>query len=169
MALLDDIRNHLAVMNPGQRARRGALLLREAAAEIERLRAITASESDRPQAIDPCDLHARESQRLQPDRTPDEPSTPSEGTRQSQGTSEPVAWLAFAADGSEDADVYMTPGEARHAADEWNWCIAPLYRSPTLTDAEREALEWAMQEAGGASLRAQTLLGLLERSQTVTQ
>jgi hypothetical protein len=27
-----------------------------------------ASESDRPHAIDPCDLHAQESQRLQPDR-----------------------------------------------------------------------------------------------------
>jgi hypothetical protein len=68
MALLDDIRSHLAVANEDQRKRRGAVLLREAAAEIERLRAITASESDRPQAIDPCDLHARESQRLQPDR-----------------------------------------------------------------------------------------------------
>ena len=36
--LIDDIRNHLAVMNPGQRERRGAVLLREAVAEIERLR-----------------------------------------------------------------------------------------------------------------------------------
>jgi hypothetical protein len=37
MALLDDIRNHVAVMNPGQRERRTAVLLREAAAEIESL------------------------------------------------------------------------------------------------------------------------------------
>jgi hypothetical protein len=36
--ILDDIRNHLAVMNVGQRERRTAVLLREAAAEIERLR-----------------------------------------------------------------------------------------------------------------------------------
>jgi hypothetical protein len=35
---LADIRNHLAVMNPGQRERRTAVLLREAAGEIERLR-----------------------------------------------------------------------------------------------------------------------------------
>ena len=31
---------------------------------------------------DPCELHAQESQRLQPDRTPAEPTTPGEGTRQ---------------------------------------------------------------------------------------
>jgi hypothetical protein len=35
--LLDDIRSHLAVANEDQRKRRGAVLLREAAAEIERL------------------------------------------------------------------------------------------------------------------------------------
>jgi hypothetical protein len=29
---------------------------------------------------DPCDLHAQESQRLQPDRTPETASTPDEGT-----------------------------------------------------------------------------------------
>jgi len=38
MALLDDIRSHLAVANEDQRKRRGAVLLREAAGEIERLR-----------------------------------------------------------------------------------------------------------------------------------
>jgi predicted DNA binding protein len=54
--LIDDIRNHLAVANEDQRKRRGAVLLREAAAEIERLRGVI------------CDLHAQESQRLQPDR-----------------------------------------------------------------------------------------------------
>jgi len=35
--LLDQIRNHLAVMNPGQRERLGAVLLREAAAHIASL------------------------------------------------------------------------------------------------------------------------------------
>lgn len=59
---------------------------------------------------------------------------------------DPVAWVAFATDGSESAAVYITQEEARAAADEWNWCIAPLYRSPTLTDAEREAIEWALDE-----------------------
>jgi hypothetical protein len=36
--LIDDIRNHLAVMNEDQRKRRTAVLLRDAAAEIERPR-----------------------------------------------------------------------------------------------------------------------------------
>jgi hypothetical protein len=71
MALLDDIRNHVAVMNPGQRERRTAVLLREAAAEIERLRSIGPSESDTPQAIE---------------RTPEPPSTPGEGTSQGERT-----------------------------------------------------------------------------------
>jgi hypothetical protein len=44
--------------------------------------AVMASETDRPQRIDACDLHARESQRLQPDRTPEPPSTPAERTTQ---------------------------------------------------------------------------------------
>jgi hypothetical protein len=34
----------------------------------------------------------------------------------------------------------------------------------TLTDEEREAIEWARMEAGGVSLRAATLRGLLERT-----
>jgi hypothetical protein len=34
---LDDIRNHLASLNPSQRKRLGAVLLREAAARIESL------------------------------------------------------------------------------------------------------------------------------------
>jgi len=73
--LLDDIRNHLAVMNPGQRERRTAVLLREAAAEPES-----------PQAIE---------------RTPDAASTPGEGTRQGECTltdaeREAVAWFAEA-------------------------------------------------------------------------
>jgi len=44
--------------------------------------AVMASETDSPQRIDACDLHARESQRLQPDRTPETASKPGEGTRQ---------------------------------------------------------------------------------------
>jgi hypothetical protein len=36
--LIDDIRNHLAVMNVGQRERRTAVLLREAADHIDSLR-----------------------------------------------------------------------------------------------------------------------------------
>ena len=79
-------------------------LFEAAAGEIERLRAIMASQTDSPQAVE---------------RTPEPPSTPGEGTRQ-------VA------------------------------C--------TLTDAEREAIGWAIAATAGVSLRAATLRGLLERT-----
>jgi len=36
--LLDQVRNHLALLNPGQRERLGAVLLREAAAHISSLK-----------------------------------------------------------------------------------------------------------------------------------
>jgi 2'-5' RNA ligase len=40
----------------------------------------------------------------------------------------PVAWRAFDADGSEA--VYSLYEQARAAADEWNWSVEPLYRTP---------------------------------------
>jgi hypothetical protein len=39
----------------------------------------------------------------------------------------PVAWVAFATDGSESSAVYMMQEQAQSAADEWGWSIAPLY------------------------------------------
>jgi hypothetical protein len=112
-------------------------LMDEAAAEIERLRAIAPSESDSPQAIasepeiDALEYVVHQGiigaydrpvllawlARLQ--RTPSEPSTPGEGTRQA---------------------------------------------ACTLTDAEREAIGWAIAATAGVSLRANTLRGLLERT-----
>jgi hypothetical protein len=56
-------------------------------------------------------------------------------------TQGPVAWVAFATDGSESSAVYMMQEQAKAAADDWGWGIAPLYRSPTLTDAERAAID----------------------------
>lgn len=53
---------------------------------------------------------------------------------------EPAAWLAFATDGSESSAVYATESQARAAADEWNWDVAPLYARPMLADADRDAL-----------------------------
>jgi hypothetical protein len=88
-------------------------LMDEAASEIERLRAIMASQTDSPQAVE---------------RTPEPPSTPGEGTRQ-------VA------------------------------C--------TLTDAEREAIQWAVATLDAEAAlgdgefearQAATLRGLLERT-----
>jgi len=53
--------------------------------------------------------------------------------------SHPVAWRAYADDGSETVHLFYE--QARAAADEWNWSVEPLFRQPTLTDAEREAVE----------------------------
>jgi len=47
---------------------------------IHRLAAALAVEQAK--RADPCELHARESQRLQPDRTPETHATPGEGTSQ---------------------------------------------------------------------------------------
>jgi hypothetical protein len=111
-----------------------------------------ASESDSPQAVE---------------RTPSEPSTLGEGTRQSEGTSEPVAWRAYDTDGSEA--VYSLYEQARAAADEWNWSVEPLYRSPTLTDAERFVLREVMDIYAGeddvaSNEIAAVIDGLLERT-----
>jgi hypothetical protein len=121
-----------------------------------------ASESDTPQAIDACELHARESQRLQPDRTPQPPSTPDEGTVRRE-CAEPVAWLAHS---DEFQMVSLFREHAEAGATENEAAVAPLYRSPTLTDAEREAVARAAQVADefhDARLAA-TLRTLLERT-----
>jgi hypothetical protein len=95
-----------------------------------------ASEFDSPQAI-----HARESQRLQPDRTPDEPSTPGDGTRQAECP-------------------YVTGKTTRYCT------LTPF----TLTDAEREAIVTALAylrediDEKGIEIDAAALRGLLERT-----
>jgi hypothetical protein len=80
---------------------------------------------------------------------------------------DPMAWLAFATDGSESNAVYMTDGEAQAAADAWGWQVMPLYLAPRLTDAERQAVEAAATFAcdDGWLMKEQiaTLRGLLER------
>jgi hypothetical protein len=52
---LADIRNHLAVMNPGQRERRTAVLLREAAGEIEQLREAIRRLAEQDATLSVCD------------------------------------------------------------------------------------------------------------------
>lgn len=84
-------------------------------------------------------------------------------------TQEPAAWIAFATDGSESSAAYSLYEQARAAADEWNWDVAPLYaaRQATLTDAERDALEIAVEYVGSAYAvehHATTILKLLERT-----
>jgi hypothetical protein len=121
-----------------------------------------ASESDSAEPIDPCERHARESQRLQPDRTPEAASTPGEGTRPSE-CAEPVAWLAHS---DEFQMVSLFREHAEAGATENEAAVAPLYRSPTLTDAEREAIRFAavLYEMGDRAEDAATLRGLLERT-----
>ena len=70
----------------------------------------------------------------------------------------------------EAADKHLNPPHSPLRPEDVTAKVVPLYRSPTLTDEEREAIEEAAgdylyhQDAGG---RAQwirtTLLGLLER------
>jgi hypothetical protein len=74
---------------------------------------------------------------------------------------QPVAWIAFAVDGSESSAVYMIREQAQAAADEWGWGIAPLYRSPSLDGEERNAVEW--YAAYGKGDHSATLRKLLER------
>lgn len=59
---------------------------------------------------------------------------------------EPVAWAVVLADGQRIYDVYGIEDEAK-AIDEavtGNHGIVPLYRSPALTDEEREAIAEAV-------------------------
>jgi hypothetical protein len=76
---------------------------------------------------------------------------------------DPVAWVAFATDGSESSAVYSLYEQARAAADEWNWDVAPLYAGPTLTDEERKALVAAIRLLEHSTLASadRTRIGLL--------
>jgi hypothetical protein len=60
----------------------------------------------------------------------------------------PVAWAVTLADGERIYDVYAIEEEAK-AIDEavtGNHGVVPLYRSPTLTDEERDTV-WTVAEA----------------------
>ena len=91
--------------------------------------------------------------------TPNDTNEPSPASAGSQ----PVAWRVYADDGSETVFLYYEL--ARAAADEWNWSVEPLYRSPILTDAEREAVEVAAESYADdhGERFAATLRALLER------
>jgi len=78
---------------------------------------------------------------------------------------DPVAWVAFAADGSESAVAVMHRDEADEIAARQGWHVAPLYRSPTLTDEERQAIHWMVGDVADISGAPEdTLRGLLERT-----
>ena len=105
----------------------------------------------------------------QPNDTP-EPSLASAG-------SQPVAWANEDDDGTYEVGLseahahYVleraASGKFRHR----NPRIVPLYRSPTLTDAEREAIAWAINktaqsydDAEGGPIKREAMRGLLQRT-----
>ena len=76
---------------------------------------------------------------------------------------EPAAWLV---DGGEYQYVSLFRESADAAAGEEGGTVTPLYRSPTLTDAEREAVTRGAELAdhsGEHSTTAAALRGLLKR------
>jgi hypothetical protein len=84
---------------------------------------------------------------------------------------EPIAWAVMLPDGDRIYDVYAIEEEAK-AIDEFvtgNHGIVPLYRSPTLTDAERFVLREVMDIYAGeddvaSNEIAAVIDGLLERT-----
>jgi hypothetical protein len=79
---------------------------------------------------------------------------------------EPVAWVVFADDGSEAATTCLNRDVAEVIAESHGWHVAPLYRAPALTDAEREAIEVAAEaySSDHGERFAKILRGLLERT-----
>lgn len=57
-------------------------------------------------------------------------------------TNEPFAYAAVAMDASESTYVTTSREQAEAACREHGWQLVPLYAGPTLTAAEREAVEW---------------------------
>jgi hypothetical protein len=111
-------------------------------------------------------------------RTPSESSTPGGCTRQGEGTPEPVAWaVALGDEGLVLDGIYISRAKAdevlewRNANTEYGARLMPLFRSPTLTDAEREAIREACDEGRWYPQdyhHVRTLRGLLERTRNGT-
>jgi len=128
---------------------------------------------EQARSTDACDLHARESQRLQPDRTPEPHATPGEGTRQDRCI---VARLR--AEVAWEADVGELMAEAAGEIERLRLAIrrvaeqdatlsvqggnVTVTMDATLTDAEREAIAYYIG-TGGPDTVDDTLRGLLER------
>jgi hypothetical protein len=79
----------------------------------------------------------------------------------SRGSQKPAAWAAFADDSGETGATSLNRGAVEEVAARMGWQVAALYRKPILTDAEREALEWA--EDASNTKRAAAIRGLLKR------
>ena len=137
-------------------------------------KSIKQAESDRAQHIDGPDPDSRVWETPctpPPQTTHDECSAHGDGSvRDSRTENEPVAWAVMERDGFGIEGLFPYRDEAA------DWCgnrqqIVPLYRhrQPTLTDAEREAVEAAVTYIETPIIptflhrHAATLRGLLER------
>lgn len=147
-----------------------------AAAALTRGMGVLGYEQIAKSCYEMADAMLRERERTNHDAVPaakaEEPesSVPLESSSALANTSEPVAWVAFATDGSESSAVYSMREQAQAAADDWGWSFAPLYARLPLTDKELAALEWFAEvqkpldsfDDGGY---VATLRKLLERTQ----
>jgi hypothetical protein len=81
--------------------------------------------------------------------------------------SQPVAWIV---DGGKisyaPSRLCLLKHEATNLVYAFGGTVCPLFRSPALTEAERECLEWAEELAGNCEEfdRVNTLRNLLERT-----
>jgi hypothetical protein len=126
--------------------------------------------SDRPQPINGPDPDSRVWET--PVHTPASHATPGEGSVPREGTQEPVAWAVAGDYGDYAVAMFSDKASAQREADRRalvglrpGYFVVPLYRSPTLTDSERTAIQWIIGDAlsvDGVSVQ-ETLRGLLER------
>lgn len=76
-----------------------------------------------------------------------------------------AAWAAFADDTGDTGVTSLNRASVEEVANRMGWSVVPLYRPPTLTDEEREAVEVAAQAYADdhGERFAATLRALLER------
>jgi hypothetical protein len=113
-----------------------------AAAALTRGMGVLGYEQIAKSCYEMADAMLRERERTNHDAVPaakaEEPesSVPLESSSALANTSEPVAWVAFATDGSESSAVYSMREQAQAAADDWGWMVVPLYPFPALWPAD---------------------------------
>lgn len=83
----------------------------------------------------------------------------------------PVAWALQHKNGDMRIGMYFNPADAYEYAEACGDTVVPLYRhpQPTLTDAERDVIEWCQQSCSNVrtpqgNRLAATLRSLLERT-----
>jgi hypothetical protein len=82
----------------------------------------------------------------------------------SDAREDPMAYMAFAVDGSESCGVYIDKAEAQTAAEALGGHIVPLHLAARLTDDEQAAVEWCLGWSKGLHVKNHAvLLSLLER------